>query len=66
MGLCKCWALKPASPWGGVLDEDLAKATALALQVPRHAARHRAEAFGWPHTVALFKSYLMSIKGEGK
>jgi glycosyltransferase involved in cell wall biosynthesis len=53
-------------PLGGALDEDLEKAVAQALRVPRHEARCRAEAFGWPHTVALFKSYLMSIKGEGK
>jgi hypothetical protein len=51
---------------GGVLDEDLKKAAARALRVPRQEARRRAEAFGWPHTVALFKSYLMPIKGESE
>ena len=53
-------------PLGGALDEDLVKAAAQALRVPREEARRRAEAFGWPHTVALFKSYLMPIKGEGE
>lgn len=44
---------------------ELEKAAALALRVPRQEARRRAETFGWPQTVALFKSYLMSVKGEG-
>jgi glycosyltransferase involved in cell wall biosynthesis len=51
---------------GGALDEDLEKAAAQALRVPRQEARRRAQAFGWPHTVALFKSYLMEIKGDDK
>ncbi|MCO4089197.1 MAG: hypothetical protein HEQ17_09710 [Limnohabitans sp.] len=45
---------------------DLEKAVSHALRLPRQEARRRAEAFGWPHTVALFKSYLMPIKGKGK
>jgi glycosyltransferase involved in cell wall biosynthesis len=53
-------------PLGGALDEDLEKAAAQALRVPRQEARRRAQAFGWPHTVALFKSYLMEIKGDDK
>lgn len=53
-------------PTGGVLRQSLAEATLQALQLPRQEARHRAQAFGWPHTVALFKGYLTSIKGEGK
>ena len=51
---------------GGVLAEDLHDAAVQALQVPRQEARRRAESFGWPHTVALFKSYLMPIKEEVK
>jgi glycosyltransferase involved in cell wall biosynthesis len=54
------------SPQGGVLDHDLADAAVRALQLPREEARFRAETFGWPHTVALFKSFLMPIKAEGK
>jgi len=54
------------SPQGGVLDNHLADAAVRALQLPREEARLRAEAFGWPHTVALFRSFLMPIKGEGK
>ena len=51
---------------GGVLGEDLAEATLQALQLPRQEARLRSEAFGWPHAVALFKTYLTPIKVEGK
>jgi glycosyltransferase involved in cell wall biosynthesis len=54
------------SAQGGVLDNQLADAAVRALQLPREEARLRAEAFGWPHTVALFRSFLMPIKGEGK
>lgn len=53
-------------PSGGVLGDDLAKATVQALQLPRQDARRRAEVFGWPHTVALFKAYLTPIQHEGK
>ena len=53
-------------PAGGVLSESLADATLQALQLPRQEARNRAEIFGWPHTVALFKGYLTPIKHEGK
>ena len=53
--------------WQATLHRrNLEKGVAQALRVPRHEARLRAEAFGWPHTVALFKSYLMPIKGEGE
>ena len=54
------------SPKGGVLDNHLAEATVQALRLPREEARLRAEAFGWPQTVALFRTYLMPIKAEGK
>jgi glycosyltransferase involved in cell wall biosynthesis len=54
------------SPQGGVLDNNLADAAVRALHLPREEARLRAEAFGWPHTVALFKSFLTSIKGNVK
>jgi glycosyltransferase involved in cell wall biosynthesis len=53
-------------PTGGVLSENLSEATARALKLPRQEARQRAEVFGWPQTVALFKAYLIPIKGEGK
>lgn len=53
-------------PTGGVLRDNLAEATLQALQLPRQEARDRAEVFGWPHTVNLFRSYLMPIKDEGK
>lgn len=46
---------------GGVLSEDLMQAVEGALQVGRHQARARAEKFAWPQTVALFKSFLVSI-----
>jgi glycosyltransferase involved in cell wall biosynthesis len=54
------------SPKGGVLDNNLAEAAVQALQLPRKEARLRAEAFGWPQTVSLFRSFLMPIKSEGK
>jgi glycosyltransferase involved in cell wall biosynthesis len=54
------------SPKGGVLDKQLADAAVRALQLPREEARLRAEFFGWPQTVALFRSFLMPIKAEGK
>jgi hypothetical protein len=44
----------------------LAEATVQALRLPREEARLRAEAFGWPQTVALFRNYLMPIKAKGK
>jgi glycosyltransferase involved in cell wall biosynthesis len=51
---------------GGVLGDDLAEATLQALKLQRQEARLRSEVFGWPHAVALFRSYLTSIKVEGK
>ena len=44
---------------GGVLDDDLASAWYAALAVPRHAARLRAQAFGWGHASQLFVSHLV-------
>jgi glycosyltransferase involved in cell wall biosynthesis len=54
------------SPKGGMLDNDLADAAVRALQLPREEARLRAEVFGWPQTVALFRTFLTRIKVEGK
>jgi glycosyltransferase involved in cell wall biosynthesis len=54
------------SPKGGVLNNHLAAAAVQALQLPRDEARRRAETFGWPQTVALFKTFLTPIKDEGK
>ena len=51
---------------GGVLAEDLAEATFQALQLPRQEARLRSEVFAWPHAVALFRTFLMPIKVDGK
>jgi glycosyltransferase involved in cell wall biosynthesis len=53
-------------PKGGVLDNHLADAALRALQLPREEARLRAEVFGWPQTVALFRTFLTPIKAEGK
>jgi glycosyltransferase involved in cell wall biosynthesis len=54
------------SPKGGVLNNHLAAAAVQALQLPRDEARRRDETFGWPQTVALFKTFLTPIKDEGK
>lgn len=51
---------------GGVLSENLTQASMQALSLPRQEARYRAEVFGWPHTVTLFKTYLTPIKSVGK
>ena len=51
---------------GGVLGEDLAEANLQALQLSRQEARLRSEVFAWTHAVALFRTYLMPIKFEGK
>jgi glycosyltransferase involved in cell wall biosynthesis len=53
-------------PKGGMLDNDLADAALRALQLPREEARLRAEVFGWPQTVDLFRTFLTPIKAEGK
>jgi glycosyltransferase involved in cell wall biosynthesis len=49
-------------PAGGVLDDDLASAWYAALAVPRHAARQRAQAFGWGRASQLFASHLVPAR----
>jgi glycosyltransferase involved in cell wall biosynthesis len=49
-------------PAGGVLDDDLASAWYAALAVPRHAARQRAQVFGWGYASQLFVSYLVPAR----
>ena len=49
-------------PAGGVLDEVLAKAWYAALSVPRHAARQRAQVFGWGYASQLFVSHLVPAR----
>jgi glycosyltransferase involved in cell wall biosynthesis len=49
-------------PAGGVLAEDLASAWYAALAVPRHAARQRAQVFGWSYAAQLFVSYLVPTR----
>ena len=49
---------------GGVLAQDLMQAVSGALQVSREQARARAESFAWPQTVALFKSFLVSVHAK--
>ena len=49
---------------GGVLSEDLSAAFQQCLHVPRSEARQRAEAFGWPKTVEIFMSNLVSVVGD--
>lgn len=49
---------------GGVLSEDLAAAVQQCLTLPRLQARKRAQAFAWPQTVELFKSYLVPVGGS--
>ena len=47
---------------GGVLAEDLVTAVQQALPISRALARQRAETFGWPQTVALFKANLVPAR----
>lgn len=51
---------------GGVLSEDLAKATQTALQIPRYQARERALDFSWENACTLFLNNLVNahIKAE--
>ena len=51
-------------PQGGVLDDDLASAWFAALVVPRHAARQRAQAFGWDFSAQLFVSHLVPARTD--
>jgi len=45
---------------GGVLSEDLAKATQSALAIPRHMARQRALEFSWEKSSNSFIDHLVS------
>ena len=48
---------------GGVLSENLNAAVLQCQTVSRRQARARAEAFGWPKTVAMFVSHLVPVRG---
>lgn len=50
---------------GGVLHQDLLKATELALSSSRLDARNRAMEFSWAHSARLFESHLVSARGKG-
>jgi glycosyltransferase involved in cell wall biosynthesis len=45
----------------GALDEDLGKAIAVALTIPRDRARSRALTFSWPRSAARFRSFLAPL-----
>ena len=47
---------------GGILSEDLAKATQSALNIPRYQARERALEFSWKNASSLFLKNLVSCK----
>ena len=47
---------------GGVLSEDLAKATIAALEIPRHMARQRALEFSWEKAGTLFHENLVQAR----
>jgi glycosyltransferase involved in cell wall biosynthesis len=47
---------------GGVLSEDLAKATRMALDIPRYQARERALEFSWEKACTLFLNNLVQAK----
>jgi glycosyltransferase involved in cell wall biosynthesis len=49
-------------PAGGMLHDDLVSAWYAALTVPRHAARQRAQTFGWAHASQLFVSHLVPAR----
>jgi glycosyltransferase involved in cell wall biosynthesis len=49
-------------PAGGVLDHVLSSAWYAALAVPRHAARQRAQVFGWGYAAQLFVSHLVPAR----
>ena len=46
---------------GGVLDDDLQRAAQRAFQVPREAARVRAQAFGWDAVCEQFLAHLVRL-----
>jgi glycosyltransferase involved in cell wall biosynthesis len=45
----------------GALDEDLGRAVAAALAIPRERPRRRALRFSWARTATLFRSYLAPL-----
>lgn len=47
---------------GGILSEDLAKATKSALAIPRYQARERALEFSWEKACTLFLNNLVSAR----
>lgn len=47
---------------GGILSEDLTKATQLALEIPRTQSRERALEFSWENASNLFLSNLVQIQ----
>jgi glycosyltransferase involved in cell wall biosynthesis len=47
---------------GGILSEDLAKATASALEIPRYLARQRALEFSWEKAGTLFHDNLVKAR----
>lgn len=47
---------------GGILSEDLTKATQLALEIPRNQSRERALEFSWENASNLFLSNLVQIQ----
>jgi glycosyltransferase involved in cell wall biosynthesis len=47
---------------GGVMHEDLQKASYAGLAIPRHEARSRALDFSWQHATQLFASFLVPAR----
>ena len=53
-----------ATNLGGVMDEDLLRATRQALLSSRQHARDRAMHFSWRHAAKLFESHLVSVENK--
>ena len=51
---------------GGVLDEDLSKASLAALKISREEAYEQAQSFSWKESTRLFESHLVSIRSYKK
>jgi len=51
---------------GGVLDEDLSKASLAALKISRQEAYEQAQTFSWKESTRLFESHLVSIRSYKK
>jgi glycosyltransferase involved in cell wall biosynthesis len=51
---------------GGVLDEDLSKASLAALKILRKEAYEQAQSFSWKESTRLFESHLVSIRSYKK